>query len=125
MAEEAKSLHGLVASVATPEELRAAVAQAFEYRGDVTLTLRDGTKIAGYVFNCEAVAAEPYLQIFPADKDEKVKVLYKDIAGVAFTGQDLAAENSWAAYIAKARRAQVLEAQNSPQRHRDTENSRI
>ena len=80
--------------------------------GNSTLrTLRDGRTIVGYVFNRDDAAAAPYLKVFPADKDEKVTVLYKDIAGLAFTGQDLAAENSWAAYIAKSRRAQVLAAQ--------------
>jgi hypothetical protein len=111
MTEETKSLHGQVVSAATQEELCAAVEKALEYRGDVTITLQDGTKVAGYVFNREAAAAQPFVQLFPADKDEKAKILYKDIAAIAFTGQDLAAENSWAAYIAKTRRAQVLGAQ--------------
>jgi len=107
MTEGVKSLHGQVLSAATTEEVRAAVEKAFDYRGDVTITLRDGTKVAGYVFNRDAGADQPFVQLYPAEKDEKVKVLYKDIAAIAFTGQDLAAENSWAAYIAKARRAQM------------------
>lgn len=108
MAEEEKSLHGWVAPLGTKEELHDAVEKAFEYRGDVTITLRDGAQVAGYVYNRDALAAEPFLQVFPADKDTKLKVLYKDIAGLAFTGQDMAAGNSWAAYIARTRRAEVV-----------------
>jgi len=111
MSEVVKSMHGRVLSAATKEELHAAVEKALEYRGDVTITLQDGTKVAGYVFNRDADAAQPFMQVFLAEKDEKAKISYRDIVAIAFTGQDLAAENSWAAYIAKTRRAQISEDQ--------------
>jgi hypothetical protein len=103
MAEE-KSLEKWVPSLATKEELHDALDKAFHYRGDVTITLKDGSTVVGYVCNRNADAAEPFIQVYPADKDTKVTILYKDVAWLAFTGHDLAAENSWAAYIAKTRR---------------------
>ncbi|MGH7426136.1 MAG: hypothetical protein ACREJP_08205, partial [Candidatus Methylomirabilales bacterium] len=36
---------------ANPTELQEVIEAAFDYRGDVTLTLRDGTRIEGYIFN--------------------------------------------------------------------------
>lgn len=108
MAEE-KSLQNWVPSLATKEELHDAVEKAFHYRGDVTITLKDGSQVIGYVFDRNADAAEPFVQVFPQDQDAKVKVLYKDIAGLAFTGKDLAAENSWAAYVARTRRGQAAD----------------
>lgn len=102
--EEEKSLHGWVAPVATKAELHDAVEKAFDYRGDVTITLKDGATVAGYVFNRIADAPEPFLQVIVQGKDERLRIPYAQVAGLAFTGPDLAAGNSWAAYIAKVRR---------------------
>jgi len=43
-----ESVQGWVPKLATEEELRIALEKAFDYRGDVTLTLKDNSKIEGY-----------------------------------------------------------------------------
>src|SRR6266852_6955317 len=46
-----ESVQGWVPTLATEEELRIALEKAFDYRGDVTLTLKDNSKIEGYLFD--------------------------------------------------------------------------
>ncbi len=46
-----ESVQGWVPKLATEEELRIALEKAFDYRGDVTLTLKDNSKIEGYLFD--------------------------------------------------------------------------
>jgi hypothetical protein len=41
-----ENLEGWIPELATPEEVFAALEKAFDYRGDVTLTLKAGRKIA-------------------------------------------------------------------------------
>lgn len=118
MAEEEKSLEKYRPPVATPQELAAAVEQAFDYRGDVTVTLRSGGQLVGYVFNRNAEAAEAYLELFPTDGKEKVRVLYKDVAELYFSGSDMAAGRSWAAYMARYKARKEAEAKQ-PQMHAD------
>ena len=46
-----EAVQGWVPELATEDELRNALEKAFDYRGDVTLTTKDGTKIEGYIFD--------------------------------------------------------------------------
>ena len=101
MAEELKSLEKWTPALASKDELYDALEKAFDYRGDITITLKDGGKIVGYVFNRESKVAEPYAEVYPADKDEKIKVFYKDVAGLFFSGVDTAAGKSWAVWLEK------------------------
>ena len=98
---EEQSLEKWKPELASKEELYDALDKALDYRGDVTVTLKDGTQQVVYVFNREAKAAEPYIEAFPAEKDEKIKIYYKDIAGLYFSGIDTAAGKSWAVWMAK------------------------
>lgn len=101
MPDEHKSLEKWTPTLATKEELYDALEKAFDYRGDVTIMLKDNSKLVGYVFNRESKAPEPYVELFPADRDEKLKVFYKDIAGLHFSGVDTAAGKSWAVWLEK------------------------
>jgi hypothetical protein len=98
---EEQSLEKWTPSLATKEELYDALDKALDYRGDVTITLKDGSKQVVYVFNRESKAAEPFIEAYPADKDDKVRIYYKDIAGLFFSGIDTAAGKSWAVWMAK------------------------
>ncbi|MBM4124733.1 MAG: hypothetical protein FJ246_07255, partial [Nitrospira sp.] len=62
---ETGALEGRVFRPRTPRELAEAVEQAFDYRGDVTLKLRSGETIEGYLFNRIATGSRPPLQVFP------------------------------------------------------------
>jgi hypothetical protein len=98
-----EKLQGSVWDAATPEELREALEKAFDYRGDVTLTRKDGSTIEGYVFDRHngSSLADSYVRLFPKDGAGKVAIAYADIAGLAFTGRDTAAGKSWEAWVRK------------------------
>ena len=46
-----ENLEGWVPALASEKEIRAALEKAFDYRGDITITLKDGEKIEGYIFD--------------------------------------------------------------------------
>src|SRR5258708_25973965 len=97
------SVQGWVPELATEEELRIALEKAFDYRGDVTLTLKDNSKIEGYIFDrvSGATLATSFVRVLPKDSGQRVKVAYADIAAIAFSGRDSAAGKSWEAWVHK------------------------
>lgn len=97
------SVQGWVPSLATDEELRVALEKAFDYRGDVTVTLKDGSKIEGYLFDRTSgpSLSNSFVRILPKESGQKVKIAYADIAALAFTGRDTAAGKSWEAWVGK------------------------
>ena len=48
---EREVLQGWISPLATEEETRVALEKAFSYRGDVTITLKDGKKFECYIFD--------------------------------------------------------------------------
>src|SRR5436853_7541387 len=46
-----EKLEGWVPSLASDAEVRDALEKAFDYRGDITITRKDGSKVEGYVFD--------------------------------------------------------------------------
>ena len=96
-----EKLEGWVPELATPEELHAALEQAFDYRGDVLITRKDGTKIEGYIFDRRngSTLAESLVRLMPKDGGPKLSIAYADIAALAFTGRDMAAGRSWEAWV--------------------------
>ena len=96
-------LEGVVPNLANESDLRAALDKAFDYRGDVTITLRDGTSVEGYVFDRRAGAtlADSVVRLIPKDRDEKLSIRYDEIARLAFTGRDTAAGKSWETWVRK------------------------
>jgi hypothetical protein len=77
----------------------AAIAAAFDYRGDVTLRLENGETLQGYLSNrCER-ASEPHLDFFPSDGSPQRRILYRGVKGIAFTGRDTASGKSWEAWV--------------------------
>ena len=102
---EHENLEGWVPELATDEEIRGALEWAFDYRGDVTITKKDGTVVEGYVFDRRegATLAACAVRLYPKDGQEKVTVTYDQIAGLAFTGRDAAAGKSWETWLMKYR----------------------
>ena len=94
-------LQGWVPNLASREELRASLEQAFDYRGDVTITRKDGSEIEGYVFDRRSgpSLADSYIRLLPKDGGPKISVCYADIAALAFTGRDMAAGRSWENWV--------------------------
>ncbi len=100
---EHENLQGKAFEAASEEELREALEKAFDYRGDVTITLKNGSAIEGYIFDRRtgATLAESVVRLFPKTEPKKISVAYSDIAGLAFTGRDTAAGKSWEAWVRK------------------------
>lgn len=86
-----------------PEDMRAALERAFDYRGDVTITRRNGEKIEGYIFDRRSGTSleDSFVRLFPKDRPDKLSIPYADISDIAFTGRDTAAGKSWAAWVKK------------------------
>lgn len=97
---------------AKPAELAEAVELAFDYRGDVTLVLKSGEQIVGYLFNREATGPKPLLQMFPESGGTR-EVAYADVASIAFSGEDTASGNSWEAWVAKKQSERRADAQRA------------
>jgi len=99
-----ENLEGWIPPTATEPEIRLALEKAFDYRGDVTLTLKDGRKIEGYVFDRKSAGpslADCLVRVMIKDQPAKLNVAYSDIAALAFTGRDTAAGKSFAAWVKK------------------------
>ena len=98
-----ENLEGWIPELASEEEIRAALEKAFDYRGDVTITRKDGTKIEGYLFDRRSgkTLADSIVRLYPKDSDQKVTISYADIAALAFSGRDTAAGKSFEAWIRK------------------------
>ena len=80
-----------------------ALEKAFDYRGDVTITRKDGSKVEGYLFDRRTGASlrESLVRLYPKNSSEKITVSYAEIAALAFTGRDTAAGKSWEAWMKK------------------------
>lgn len=97
------SVEGWVPQVATENELREALEKAFDYRGDVAITKKDGSKIDGYIFDrvTGATLESTFVRILPRDSNQRVKIAYAEIAALAFSVRDPAAGKSWEAWVRK------------------------
>ena len=97
----AGSLEGRVFRPSSHVELAEAIELAFDYRGDVTLELKSGESVIGYLFNRDAADSAPWIELFPADYPAPRRIAYADIAALAFTGEDTANGKSWEAWVSK------------------------
>ncbi len=98
-----EQLEGWIPQLASEEELRQALEKAFDYRGDITITRKDGSKIEGYIFDRRPAAnlKDSTVRLYPKDSSQKIAISYADIAALAFTGRDTAAGKSWEAWMKK------------------------
>jgi hypothetical protein len=100
---EREAIQGWVPELATEAELRDALEKAFDYRGDVTITRKDGSKVEGYIFDRRngATLADSVVRLIPQNSTDKISIPYSDIAALAFSGRDTAAGKSWEAWVRK------------------------
>ena len=98
-----EAIEGWIPELASEAELRDALEKAFDYRGDVTITRKDGSRIEGYLFDRRTGGSlkESFVRLYPKDSSEKVLVSYAEIAALAFSGRDTAAGKSWEAWMKK------------------------
>jgi hypothetical protein len=94
-------LEGSVPQLAGEEDLRKALEEAFSYRGNVTITKKDGDKVEGYIFDRRtgATLAQSAVRLIPSDSTQKISIPYSEIAALAFTGRDMAAGRQWENWV--------------------------
>lgn len=79
-------------------ELERQIEAAFDYRGHVTITLKDGKRVVGYVYNRQfahpKLREAPFIEIFLAGSGESRKFAIDAIHTIELTGKDYAAIGS-------------------------------
>jgi hypothetical protein len=98
---EHEKLEGWVPDVASDEDLCQALEKAFDYRGDVTLTLKTGERIEAYIFNRQTgkTLRDSLVHYFTPSAPDKRKVSYAEIARLEFSGKDRAAGKHWEDWV--------------------------
>jgi hypothetical protein len=100
---EREQLEGWVPALASEDDVREALEKAFDYRGDITVTRKDGSQVQGYLYDRRTgvTLADSVVRIMPSGRGGRVNVAYSDIAAVAFTGRDTAAGKTFDAWVKK------------------------
>jgi hypothetical protein len=100
---ERENLQGWIPQLATEADVRAVIEKAFDYRGDVTITRKNGQEIAGYLFDRRIgpTLSQSLVRLMLATSNERPAIPYSEIAAIAFTGRDTAAGKSYEAWIKK------------------------
>ena len=100
---ERENLEGWIPQLAGDEEIRTALEKAFDYRGDVSITLKSGEKVEGYIFDRHSGKSltDSVIRLYPKSGNQKISISYADIGALAFTGKDTAAGKSWEAWMKK------------------------
>ena len=104
---EREQLEGSIPSVATDAEIREALEKAFDYRGDIMITRRDGSVVEGYLYDRRngQTLADSVVRIIPTPKEgvptERVMIAYSEVAALKFSGRDTAAGRSFDAWVKK------------------------
>ena len=98
-----EAIEGWIPDLATEAELRDALEKAFDYRGDVTITRKDGSRVEGYIFDRRSgpTLDDSVVRLILQNSAEKISIAYSNIAALAFSGRDTAAGKSWEAWVRK------------------------
>jgi len=100
---ERENLQGWIPQLATEADVRAVIEKAFDYRGDVTLTYKDGSEVTGYLFDRRIgpTLVNSLVRLIVANSNERPAISYSEIAAIAFTGRDTAAGKTFEAWVKK------------------------
>jgi hypothetical protein len=108
---ERDHLEGTIPVMATDAEVRDVLEKAFDYRGDITVTRKDGSVVEGYLYDRRTTSAleTSVIRLIPTPTKgttgttvERVNIPYADVAGLAFSGRDTAAGKTFDAWVKKA-----------------------
>jgi len=96
-------LEGWIPRLASDTEIRQALEKAFDYRGDITITRKDGSELEGYVFDRRTGTSlsDSFVRIIPRNAREKLSISYSDIAALRFSDRDPAAGKSFESWVKK------------------------
>lgn len=82
----------------TKNEIEKQIETAYDYRGHVTIKLKSGESIEGFVFNRQFAGTllkeEPFIEVFLKASAERKKYPISTVDSVTLTGEDCAAETS-------------------------------
>jgi hypothetical protein len=100
---EREDLQGWVPTLASDQEILDALEKAFDYRGDITITKKDGSTVEGYIFDRRigATLAASQVRLLLPGTSQKISIPYSEIAGLSFSGRDTAAGKSFDAWVKK------------------------
>jgi hypothetical protein len=98
-----EKLEGWIPELAREEDIRQALEKAFDYRGDVAITRKDGGKVEGYIFDRRTgrTLADSFVRVIPVGSREKLSIPYSEIAALKFSDRDPAAGKSFEAWVRK------------------------
>jgi hypothetical protein len=98
-----ENLQGWIPAIDNDDELREALEKAFDYRGDITITRKDGSKVEGYLYDRRKgkALADSLARLLPANGSPRISIPYSDIAALKFSDRDPAAGRSWEAWVRK------------------------
>jgi len=96
-------LEGWIPQLASDTDIREALEKAFDYRGDITITRKDGSRVEGYVFDRRTGngLSDSFVRVIPSSAREKLSIPYSDIAALKFSDRDPAAGKSFEAWVRK------------------------
>jgi hypothetical protein len=102
---ERENLEGWIPALATEAETRDALEKAFDYRGDVTLTLHSGEVVEGYIYDRRQgrTLLDSMVRVMPSKGEDRSRrsIPYGEIAAVNFSGRDTAAGRTFDAWVKK------------------------
>jgi hypothetical protein len=98
-----EQLEGWVPALASDVEVRDALEKAFDYRGDITISLKDGSQVQGYLYDRRTgkSLADSVVRVMPSNGGGRVNIAYSEIAGLVFSGRDTAAGKTFDAWVKK------------------------
>ena len=106
-----ENLEGWIPALASEAEIREALEKAFDYRGDVTITRKDGSVVEGYLYDRRTgpTLADSVVRVMPVPPKgspagfavQRVNISYADVAALKFSGRDTAAGKSFEAWVKK------------------------
>jgi hypothetical protein len=100
---EREQLEGWIPALASDAEIREALEKAFDYRGDITITKKDGSQVVGYLFDRRRgdSLTDSFVRVIPSNEKTRVNIAYSEIAAIAFSGRDTAAGKTFEAWVKK------------------------
>ncbi|MGE3108202.1 MAG: hypothetical protein AB7O77_07590 [Phycisphaerales bacterium] len=96
------TLQGAAIDVSDEATALAALEKAFDFRGDVTITLASGQTLSGYIFDRRrgSTLHDSYARLIGGSSEEKIRVAYSDVRRIEF-GKDAAHGKSFDTWIKK------------------------
>lgn len=100
-----ENLEGWIPALASEAEIKDALEKAFDYRGDVTLTLKSGDVVEGYLYDRRQgkTLDDSLVRVIPSKGEDKTRrsIPYSEIAALNFSGRDTAAGKTFEAWVKK------------------------